>query len=250
MHKAWWIGGAALGLALTAASCQRDTLFGSARHSAYDTGLRSYVAGQRAWLERDTVTAADYYLAVLARDRDNDILRQRTFQLLVSDGRFDEAMPLARDLPSGSAAYGVARMLLALDAIKAHDYAAALDRLDQVVGTGFDSLLRPIARAWALAGLARTDEALAALEVLDNMPPLSVFGREHGALIQLYAGQWDDAEARLRPLIDSRAASVRTVHDYAAWLSRHGQMTEALAVLEPWLEGNPRLATLLADRDR
>lgn len=246
-----WMGSvAAAAMALAVGSCQQAMQGAGFDTADYHTGLHHYVAGQRAWLERDTAVAADYYLAALASDPDNAILRQRAFQILVSDGRFREAMPLAQSLQPGSAAYGVARMLLALDALKARDYDDALTALDDVAGTGFDSLLRPLTRAWALVGAGRVDEGLAALDVLDSMPPLASFGREHRALILMVAGRWDQAEPMLRAMVDSRSASVRTIHDYAAHLSQTGDMAAALAALEPWVEGNPRLATLRADRDQ
>ncbi|GAB4143111.1 MAG: tetratricopeptide repeat protein [Sphingomonadales bacterium] len=249
-YGAWMGSVAAAAMALAVGSCQQAMQGAGFDAADYETGLHHYVAGQRAWLERDTAVAADYYLAALASDPDNAILRQRAFQILVSDGRFAEAMPLAQSLKPGSAAYGVARMLLALDALKARDYDDALTALDDVAGTGFDSLLRPLTRAWALVGAGRVDDGLAALDVLDSMPPLASFGREHRALILMVAGRWDEAEPMLRAMVDSRSASVRTIHDYAAHLSQTGDMAAALAALEPWVEGNPRLATLRADRDR
>lgn len=250
MARPWLISGAAALIAVATGSCQQTLTPDGLDIAGYDTGLHSYVAGQRAWLERDTETAADYYLAVLARDADNQILRQRAFQLLVSDGRFREALPLVDDLAPGSAAHGVGRMLVALDALKARDYEGTLTALELVAGTGFDNLLRPITRAWALVGAGRADEALAALDVLDSMAPLAGFAREHRALIHMHMGRWDEALPLLRAMVESRGASVRTVHDYAAHLSQSGDGQAALAVLEPWVEGNPRLASLRAARER
>lgn len=232
-----------------------ETSYPDFNPDAYRTGLHAYSAGQAALISRDTNTAADHYLTALAHDPDNSYIRGRAFELLISNGRFDEARAIDGDLPLGRAAYGISRMLQVVDAVLAKDYESAEAALNAASGTGFDGLIKPVALAWIKAGAGQEAEAMDALAPLISRPAaLSQFAKEHRAMILAYLGKWDEAERAYQDVIDlSGRTSPRIVLDYAARLAQRRDWKGAKAVLAPLAAQNPnvvRLSHVLKQIDR
>lgn len=221
------------GLGLALGACQAS--YPAFNPNDYRTGLHDYSAGQAALISRDTNTAADHYLAALSHDPENSYIRGRAFELLISNGRFEEARAIDADLPLGRAAYGISRMLKVVDALLAEDYEGADLALDEAQGTGFDGLVKPVARAWIAAGQGDKVAALEALQPLMTRPAaLAQFAREHRAMILGYLGDWENADRAYQEAIDlSGRTSSRVILDYAARLADRGDFSGAIAVLEP-----------------
>lgn len=215
---------------------------------AYETGLLSYSAGQFALSQRDTNVAADHYLAALAHNPEDDYLRSRAFELLVTNGRFEEARAIDADLTPGRAAFGISRMLKVVDALLAKDYRAADTALDNATGTGFDGLIKPIARAWIRAGEGDKKGALEALSAFDERPPaLKRFADEHRAMVLAYLGDWQAAEeAYLQAIELTGSASARVILDYASRLSQRGEWGKAVTIVRPLAASNPGVMRLSA----
>lgn len=222
-----------LGLLVALGGCQAS--YPEFNPNDYRTGLHDYSAGQAALISRDTNTAANHYLAALNHDPDNSYIRGRAFELLVSNGRFEEARAIDTDLPPGRAAFGISRMLKVVDAVSSEDYKAAEQALDEAQGTGFDGLVKPVTRAWIAAGQGDKVAALEALQPLMTRPAaLAQFAREHRAMILGYLGDWENADRAYQEAIDlSGRTSSRVVLDYAARLAERGDRSGAIAVLKP-----------------
>jgi len=243
-----------IGTLLLLASCQStpglsggvDTQF------AAPGPLSDYLAAQQARMDNDTQRAADYYLAALGAAPPNSaVLRDRAYQLLISDGRFEEAIALQDDLRLGSLSYSLSCMVIVLDHIKARRYERALEALDSVSGTGFDLLLKPIATAWSHAGERDEDAAFAALESLNRHRAFGGFYLEHKAYLNAYFGDWDAAKALFaRALEDRSKLSSRAVLDYAGRLSKRGASEDALAVIDTALAQAPQISALISAQER
>ena len=117
-----------------------------------ETAFGHYVAGQHARQIRDSRAAARYYLEALQRDPENRLLLNRAFMLLLTDGRYREALRLAERIVEESPGAGAAAILLTLDSLKSGRFEAGRARLERVSGTGFESLISPIVLAWLHAG--------------------------------------------------------------------------------------------------
>jgi hypothetical protein len=60
--------------------------------------LGAYLAARLAQANGDSKAAAEYYLAALGSDADSTELTAGAFLLMLADGRFDDAVPLAEKL--------------------------------------------------------------------------------------------------------------------------------------------------------
>lgn len=220
----------------------------------YDTSspLSDYIAAQSARMDNDTQLAADYYLAALKAEPVNaPVLRNRAYQLLISDGRFKEASALADDLRRGSLSFNLSRMVRVLELIKSRKYDGALQALEAVSGTGFDLLLKPIAAAWSHAGKRDLEAALGALATLNKHSAFGGFYLEHKAYLYAYFGDWDAAERTFdEALSDGRQLSSRGILDYAGRLSKRGDFDKAILAVEAVLAQAPQVVELQAARDQ
>lgn len=243
---------AAVGLGL--AACQTTEglyAYGSDTYSS-SSPLSDYIAGQAARMDNDTQLAADYYLSALQADPANAIvLRNRAYQLLISDGRFKEARELSDALSRGSLSYNLSRMVRVLELIKQRKYDGALKALEMVSGTGFDLLLKPIASAWAYAGQGDEEAAFQSLNVLNKHRAFGGFYLEHKAYLHAYFGDWESAQAVFEnTLANGRGLSSRGILDYAGRLSKRGEFDKAILAVEAVLKQAPQVAQLVAARDQ
>lgn len=246
-------GGIAL-LGLGLGACQTTDGFNAYSPAEYKTAspLSDYLAGQAARMDNDTQLAADYYVSALKADPANSVvLRNRAYQLLISDGRFREARALSDELSRGSLSYNLSRMVRVLELVKQRKYDGALQALEMVSGTGFDLLLKPIASAWSYAGKGDEAAAFQALDVLNKHRAFGGFYIEHKAYLHAYFGDWDSARAVFEDaLTNGRALSSRGILDYAGRLSKRGDFEKAILAVEAVLKQAPQVAELVAARDQ
>ncbi len=201
--------------------------------------LGKYLAGRYAGSMNDTSVAASYFSAALVEDPQNLALLRRTFMLKISDGRFDEAVPLARRLLAAGVGEGTAELVVALDAVDNGNWQAARATLANVKGTGANALAGPVLTAWTLAAEGKTDEALKALDQL-NDKSYAAFGDFQRALIAEAGGRSDVAEPAYRALMGGAAGNwVRSVEAYGGFLERAGRKSDAKAVYDDYLARSP-----------
>ena len=205
-----------------------------------ETAFGHYVAGQHARQIRDSRAAARYYLEALQRDPENRLLLNRAFMLLLTDGRYREALRLAERIVEESPGAGAAAILLTLDSLKSGRFEAGRARLERVSGTGFESLISPIVLAWLHAGDGDAYQAIDALEPLGAISSLRSYQDAHTAYIYDYLGRADDADRAYRRVVNSsRLASLQPVVAYGDFLVRADRTPEAGALYIEFLERYP-----------
>jgi tetratricopeptide (TPR) repeat protein len=205
-----------------------------------ESPLGSYLAGRFARLGKDMEAAADFYAMALAEDPDNVALMRRTFFLFVADGRVEEAIPLAQKVVEQSPRTGVAHLVAALGDFRTGDYDGVLRRLEAAPGSGFNTLLVPLVRAWALAAGDQAEAAVAALDALDEAESFASFRAFHGALIEDFAGNDEGAETAFRKATaEADGGTQRMVEAFGSFLERKGRRQEARELYLAYLERRP-----------
>ena len=131
--------------------------------------LGHYLAARHAQATHDMGTAADLLLFALEADPDNAQLLRTSFNLLISAGRTDDALAIAKRMESSGNLDALSRIGLALDRAKAKDYAAADNYLAGMSGDGLERFLRPMLRSWTLLKVKGLDEATKALAPLGDV---------------------------------------------------------------------------------
>lgn len=210
------------------------TMLVGACASPYDIkrgAYSDYVAGQHAKYERDTQKAADYYENALKLDPDNEFILQEAFSLALMDGDFKYALKSAEDLQQIGAKNSSASMLLSLNALKKGRLDDAERYLLGAEGSGFDSLVAPIVRAWVLAQKDMVDEAILELEVLKTVPMFEPYQKDQAALILDYADRFDEAEQAYMGILSGQGSvTVHQVIFYGDMLVRSNQKSKAEAL--------------------
>lgn len=208
--------------------------------------LGSYLAGRYASAVDDASAASDYYLRAAALDPENSELLRRAFSAVVADGRLAEAVDLAARLEAMNSGTGVTRLVLLADDLLNGRYDEVLETTEGAPQAGFNALMTPVVRAWALAGQGKTEDAIKTLEPLAKTRSFTSYESGHAAMIRDFAGEDASADYE-RVIADKSGVAVRDILAYALYLKRTGKKRDALGLLDEFVErflGNPILADM------
>ena len=199
-----------------------------------------YLAGRHARTTRDITSAADFYSQALSEDPENAQLLRRTFFLLVADGRVAEAVPLAERISEEPTRNGVSILVLALRDFRRGAFEEMLTRLGAAPRTGFNTLLLPLAEAWAQAARDRSEAAIAALQPLAATKSFAPFLAYHTALIQDYLNRPEAADAAYREATAATSGgTLRLIEAYGAFLERQGRVEAAIELYQDYARDRP-----------
>lgn len=191
----------------------------------------SYLAGRFAGQSRDLTAAAGFFQTALALDSENAALAERTFQLLLADGRIPEAAHIARGLVRVNRTHALARLVLGVDAMKRGRWDAARREFGQIQPRPLSDLTVAVLLAWAEAGGGDTSGALKTIDRLGGLDWYAVFKNYHAGLIAERAGRREEATRRFETAYKADGNALRIVEAWARHLARTGRAPEALKVL-------------------
>ncbi|MCR4269272.1 tetratricopeptide repeat protein [Nitratireductor sp. ZSWI3] len=213
----------------------------------------AFLAARAAEADNDLGSAIDFYTRALAYQPDNQAIRQSLLLSLVSEGRFDEALPFAEALKSVPEVERFSRLGLAVDALRKEQYADAENWLKLVLESDLDRLITSVMTAWAKVGQGETAQALSDLDALDGPDWYGLFLGYHRGLMAMQNGDEQRVRKEFDALIQAPTAAsaapdtfMRAAETYAAWLAERGEKDKALAALdeaEKFITG--RAATLI-----
>jgi tetratricopeptide (TPR) repeat protein len=258
------LGGALLGLVLMACAAQNSptasgvaglATAGMAVESSPDlnSALGDYLAGNFALDRGQLSEAANYFESALAGDPGNLDLMQQLFLLNLANGRYDAALKEAKPLAERDPGADEARLLLALERVRANDFAGARGPLGELGDNGIAGLTAPFLDAWAVfgqGGPSATADALKRLERGESLGPLNAY---HKAMLLDLGGRTEDAAKTMSEAMPGGPAPVRIIQAYASILARAGQRDAAIAMVRGQVEDDrelPMLLDLLATLER
>jgi tetratricopeptide (TPR) repeat protein len=198
----------------------------------HSTATGSYLAARHAGVERDSGTAAAYYLNVLKADPRNADLLSRTFLSVLTDGDIDEAGRLADRLIQLDRTDRIARLVIGVRALKQKQYAIARQNFAQSVRGPVTDLTATLLSAWALAGAGDTRAAIDTLDRLAGPDWYAIFKDLHAGLILDVANNKKEAGKRYERAYKADPMALRTVQAYAHYLSRNGGKDDALKLYQ------------------
>jgi tetratricopeptide (TPR) repeat protein len=220
----------------------------------------AFLAARVAEVDNDLNGAIAYYKRALSFDPANQQLQQSLMLGLISEGRFDEALPYADKLKEVPDVERFSRLALAVDSFKKKDYTKAEYWLKLSLESDLDKLITGLMTAWAHTGGGDPKDALAYLDKMSGPEWYKIFVSYHRALIAEGAGMKDEAGKAYAATIDDVAAGsgapetwLRAAEAYAGFLAREGKKDEALKVLdksEEFSVGRPAVAELRADIEK
>src|SRR5262249_37082076 len=156
----------------------------------------NYLAARYAGSARDMAAAAAYYRAALRADPRNEDLIERTFLVVMANGSIEEAMPLAERLAGVDRNQRVARLALAVRALKRGQNAQARVQLAQSMRGPIADLTATLLSAWASAGAGDIKNAIDSVDKLQGPDWYVVFKDLHAGLMLDLAGQRKEAGKR------------------------------------------------------
>ncbi len=217
----------------------------------------AFLAARIAEVDDDLNGAIAYYKRALSFDPTNQQLQQSLMLGLISQGRFDEALPYADKLKEVPDVERFSRLALAVDSFKKKDYSKAEYWLKLSLESDLDRLITGLMTAWAKIGGGSAKDALDHLDKLDGPEWYKIFVAYHRALIAEGAGMNAEADKAYKATVDDITAGsaapetwLRAAEAYAGFLAREGKKDEALKVLDKSDEfsvGRPAVAELRAE---
>ncbi|HET6619578.1 MAG TPA: tetratricopeptide repeat protein [Dongiaceae bacterium] len=170
------------------------------------TATGAYLAGITAFDNRDMTNAAELLTRALGGDIANVGLAQKTLVALMSDGRIDDAIKLAKQLKQAGVKSTLITLVLVQDQARQGRYADALALSRELPDDRLMQVTAPMVRAWLAIG-AKKDKAagLAELKPLQSIEGASMLAQMQSALIEDHAGDGKKAAADLLAAIDSSA---------------------------------------------
>ncbi|HTI86394.1 MAG TPA: tetratricopeptide repeat protein [Alphaproteobacteria bacterium] len=199
-----------------------------------------YLAARHAQLAQDTRLAADLYGKALAEDPDNPELQRRTFQLLAADGRFDEGVPIARQITATTPNAALPLLTLIVEDVRQRRYADASTRINALPGEGLTAFVRPIVSAWVEAGRGNKVAAETALKDLASKSGFELFAYFHTALVDDLLGDTDGARLAYAAAVDvNKAQFVRVTEAAGSFYERTGDRAAAQKLYESYERAHP-----------
>jgi tetratricopeptide (TPR) repeat protein len=156
-----------------------------------DGNAGAYLAARVAATENDYRAAAEYFAQALMLDPSNIGLMEGALSSYVAAGDMDRGVTVATRVIQTAPESQLANLVLMAKDAEAGDWDALVANLDagQSVGPLFDGL----ARAWALVGAGRMNDAIVAFDEVAKNPGVGAFGLYHKALALASVGDYEGA---------------------------------------------------------
>ena len=213
-----------------------------------ETHAGSYLAALSATRNNDTHAASTFYREVLRHDPNNKGVLDRTFIATLANGDMRDAIFIARKLLKNETTHSLARMALAVRALKVKHFITARTNLARAKNSGSGGVLGTLLTGWAWQGSGKTARALAEVDKIKT-PALAGFKNYHAALIARAGGQNKEALKRIALAYKSSKTTLSVVLAYASLNARDNKEAAmaALRELEKNLPRHPVLLTAIKD---
>ncbi|SHE71232.1 Flp pilus assembly protein TadD, contains TPR repeats [Kaistia soli DSM 19436] len=198
----------------------------------------SYLAALSATRAADVDAATLFFEDALSQDPDNPMLLDRTFSMLLVNGRIQESLPIAERLILSSDSNRMGQIVLGIEALKAKNYRESSTRLAKGDRGPLANVTASLLAAWAAQGQNETDAALKIVDTMNGPEWYGTFKNFNMALIADVAGRQDEALASIEKAYQTDSASMRVVEAYARLKARAGKKDEALKALDTFAKSS------------
>jgi len=195
----------------------------------------------------DSGRAANFYEVALSANPENQALLRQTMMLMLAEGRFSQAIGLAKRRIVKRHDAPMARLMLAARAIRMNNFTAAQKHLSNTKRKNYMSLFKPLLLAWINAADNRFEKALEALNQLRERRALTPFRNYHTALISDFSGRYDAARQAYEKTLEHNAGRATRVRlNYGNFLHRQGRSADAIKLFHRMLDRKPQNPVIIA----
>ena len=188
-----------------------------------------YVRARAAGVEGDTRIASEGFAALLTREPTNALLAQRAYSQAMASGDIPLALRAVKLLDKQGGIRPDGRLLLAIEAVHAGNWAEARALVDKVDQDRLFSFLVPMMRAWIALG-AHDGDPLAIIEGARTVAIAQPYYAEQRAMLLIAMGRTEEGVAALRSVGSNRPVRLRLIA--AGALAATKQKDRALALLD------------------
>jgi tetratricopeptide (TPR) repeat protein len=199
----------------------------------------AFLSARTAERGNDFASAISFYRQALAYDPKNTELRQSLLLVLLTDGQFKQALPIAEELKAVPEIERFSRLALGIDALNRKQYQKVNTLMMLSLQSDLDQMITGLISAWAKAGAGKPNEALSMIEKLQGPEGFTLFKTYNSALIADMAGQKDKAAAFYQSALNDKAnvsaapdTYERLVEAYASFKIRTGDRAGAEALVK------------------
>ncbi len=200
-----------------------------------DSLYGNYLAGRVAHLRRDYDNASKYYVKTLEKGLVNQDILGKTYALLASKGDIENAVKYANKARQKEDNDSFIDILNAVYEFKKGNYGFARSILANVNEKTYKKLITPLFNAWAYAGDNKYNEAIKALDILNNNETITVYNL-HAGLISEYFDYTDKAEKYYDYIIknNSNDISFRALQIISNFMVRNNKKDDAIALINKY----------------
>lgn len=194
-------------------SCTANFINLQEYHSKYaytkkDTVYGNYLAGRVAHIRQDYDNAALYYVKSLEKGLVNDDLLGKTYIILASQGRIDEAMKYAKVAREKGDKNNFIDVITAVYNFKYANYQKARTHLNQIEEKTYKNLVSPLFNAWSYVGEGNYTQAMAEIDKLAETNEIKTVYHLHKGLIAEYFKKNKEAQKNYDIIINDFGSDV------------------------------------------
>lgn len=223
-------------------------------HTPARTFAGAFLAGDVARNDNDFAAAALYYAEALQYDPENELIERELLVALLTDGQFDKAVPMAERLKDSPDVERIARLVLAVDAVRNEALDDALEHLSSNSLSDLERLMEGVINAWVTHANGETESAIDRIATLEGPEWFSLFKNYHSGLVAQADGDDDTAAEFFDTALNNRAGGgaspltyLRIAAAKARISARNGDFDQARADIDMGLAlapTNPALVQL------
>lgn len=205
-----------------------------------ETAYGTYLAARVAHLRQDLNTAADYYIKSIKLGADNPEIISRTYVLLTSEGRIDEAADYAKKAREQGDNGNFIHFVVMTDELNKGNYDKALESLENIKDKAYQESILPLFESWIYAGSGKPEEALAAMDKLKKDKSLVSLYYMHSGMLNDYLGNQEDAAKAFDTVVNNEnlELSYRSLQIISNFYIRNGRKSEAAELVKKYYDKN------------
>lgn len=210
----------------------------------------NYLAGLVAGLQTDTAAAARFYTETLKFDPHSVDIAEKAFVTHLAEGHMADALRLSETIHEHNGGNAIARLVLAVNAIKTNQFTLARSLLKAKSSQRNPDLTATLISAWAWLAAGKAEKGIDDLNRLGRDAPSRLFANIHAGLIMRLQNDDDEALRYFQSAYDADSNSFLAAQFLGTQLSAMGRNSEAETIYKKNIQNFPHNATALDQLSR
>lgn len=201
-----------------------------------DTAYGNYLAGRIAHIRQDYDNAARYYIKTMEKGLVNSDLLGKTYFILASQGKIDEAVKYAELARKNGDKIIFIDIIKAVHSFKSGEYEKARTEISGINDKTYKKMILPLFNAWSYVGENNYEKAIGELQPLAGIQEMRTVYNLHKGMIAEYFGKNEQAEESYLKIINDKSGdmSFRALQIITNFFVCNGKKDMAAEVVEKY----------------